>query len=170
MIEGMAEAVERDHITKARAFALYGLNALLVIGAAAWLPRLGDEIAEITGLGNTFVGSAFIALSTSLPELVVSIAALRIGAVDMMLGNLFGSNLFNIGILALDDIFYTKGPLLSHISASHLISTCAAMAMTGVAIIGLTYRATRKRFIWSWDSIGIILIYLIATYLLFATR
>jgi len=51
---------------------------------------------------------------------------------------------------------YFKGPLLTHISASHLVSTCAAMAMTGVAIIGLTYRASKKRLLWAWDSVGII--------------
>jgi cation:H+ antiporter len=170
IIEEMAEAVEHDHISKARAFTMYGLNALLVIGAATWLPHLGEEIAEITGLGRTFVGSIFIALATSLPELVVSISALRIGAVDMVLGNLFGSNLFNIAILALDDILYRKGPLLSHIDTNHLISACAAMAMTGVAVIGLTYRASRKTLLVAWDSVGIILIYALATYLLYAMR
>jgi cation:H+ antiporter len=170
MIEEMAEAVRRDHISTTRAFVMYGVNALLVIGAATWLPHLGEEIAEITGLGRTFVGSIFIALSTSLPELVVSISALRMGAVDLALGNLFGSNLFNVGILAVDDLFYFKGPLLTHISANHLVSTCAAMAMTGVAIIGLTFRASKKRLLWAWDSVGIILIYALATYLLYRLR
>jgi cation:H+ antiporter len=170
MIEEIAEAVQHDHISQARAFALYGLNAVLVIGAATWLPRLGEEIADITGLGRTFVGSIFIAISTSLPELVVSISALRIGAVDLVLGNLFGSNLFNIGILALDDLFYTRGPLLSHITSSHLISANAAMVMTAIAIIGLTYRAGRKVLLWSWDSLGIAMVYAMATYLLFAAR
>lgn len=141
-----------------------------MIGAATWLPHLGEEIAELTGLGRTFVGSIFIALSTSLPELVVSIAALRIGAVDMVLGNLFGSNLFNIGILALDDMLYVKGPLLSYVSTNHLVTAFAAMAMTGVAVIGLTYRASKKRVLWAWDSLGIVLIYALATYLLFAMR
>lgn len=170
MLEDMAEAVRHDHISRTRAFAMYGCNALLVIGAATWLPHLGEEIAELTGLGRTFVGSIFIALSTSLPELVVSIAALRIGAVDMVLGNLFGSNLFNIGILAVDDMLYVKGPLLSYVSTTHLVTAFAAMAMTGVAVIGLTYRASKKRLLWAWDSLGIVLIYALATYLLFAMR
>ncbi len=170
MLEEMAEAARHDHISKARAVVMYGLNALLVVGAATWLPHLGEEIAEMTGLGRTFVGSFFIALSTSLPELVVSIAALRIGAVDMVLGNLFGSNLFNIGILALDDMLYVKGPLLSDVSTSHMVTAYAAMAMTAVAIIGLTYRASKKRLLWAWDSLGIVLIYALATYLLFAMR
>lgn len=63
---------------------MYAFNASLVIGAASWLPHLGDEISELIGLGNTFVGSIFIALSTSLSELVISFGAMRIGAVDLI--------------------------------------------------------------------------------------
>jgi cation:H+ antiporter len=83
-----AEARRYDSISQTRAFAMYGLNALLVIGAAIWLPLLGDKIAALTGLGRTFVGSILIALSTSLPEVVVSFSAVRMGAVDLALGNL----------------------------------------------------------------------------------
>ncbi len=166
--EELALAVEGRDMSKARAFSLYGLNALFVIAAASWLPYLGEEIAVITGLGRTFVGSFFIALSTSLPELVVSISSLRIGAVDMVLGNLFGSNLFNVGILALDDVVYTKGPLLEHVEPGHLVSASTAMAMTGVAIVGLTYRAGRKALLWAWDSLGMIVIYAIGACLLYA--
>lgn len=168
--EVVAEELQYHDISRARAFTLYGLNALLVIGAATWLPHLGDRIAEMTGLGRTFVGSIFIALATSLPEVVVSFAALRLGAVDLALGNLFGSNVFNIGILAVDDVFYTKGALLSHVTANHVITANAAMAMTTLAVIGLTYRAGRKRFRFAWDSVAIIAVYACATLLLYLFR
>lgn len=55
-----------------------------MIGAAAYLPSLGERIAEVTGLGGTFVSTTFIALATTLPELVVSISALRIDAADLV--------------------------------------------------------------------------------------
>lgn len=163
------DEIQYKHISKRKAYVMYALNALLVIAAAGWLPHIGDEIAEITGLGNTFVGTIFIAFSTSLPEVVVSFAALRAGAVDLAMGNLFGSNLFNIGILAVHDIFYTKGPLLASVTGSHLITANAAIVMMTIAVVGLTYRAERKRLL-AWDSIGIILVYAISTWLLFAMR
>lgn len=156
--------------SRQRVYFLYALNAVFIIAAAAWLPHLGDRISEITGLGNTFVGNVFIALSTSLPELVITIGAIRIGAVDLALGNLFGSNLFNIGILAVDDLLYVKGALLLNISGNHLVSALAAMMMSAVAVIGLTYRTNRKFLYLAWDSVGIITIYLIATWILFASR
>ena len=80
LIEVVAEEMRYEKIPKAKAYQIYGLNALLTVGAAIYLPSLGDRIAEATGLGQTFVGNIFIALSTSLPELVVSIATLKIGA------------------------------------------------------------------------------------------
>jgi cation:H+ antiporter len=168
-VRDVAEEALHSHITKSRAFTMYGLNALVIVVAATYLPHVGQRIAEITGLGRTFVGSVFIALSTSLPELVVSLGALRLGAVDIALGNLFGSNLFNIGILALDDVLYTKGPLLSNVTPSHLVTTSAAVVMTAIAVIGLTYQTTRKLRFFAWDSVGIVVAYVFATVILYAT-
>ena len=146
---------------------MYALNAVVIIAAATYLPHLGEQLADISGLGRTFVGSIFIALSTSLPELAVSVAAMRLGAVEIALGNLFGSNLFNIAILALDDVLYTTGPLLSNISGSHMITASGAIVMTAIAVIGLTYQATRKLRYFTWDSIGIVTVYVLTTLILY---
>lgn len=148
----------------------YIINALFVITAAIFLPKIGEGIAEATGLGQTFVGNIFIAVSTSLPEVVVSIAAVKIGAIDLAIGNLFGSNIFNIFILALDDIFFVKGHLLSFASQNHVISALSAIAMTTIAIIGLTYRTEKKPLLLAWDSIGILLMYVINLMLLYMMR
>jgi len=168
-VRDVVEDARYERVSKARAYIMYGLNAAVIIAAATYLPYLGERIAEVTGLGRTFVGSVFIALSTSLPEVVVSLGALRMGAVDIALGNLFGSNLFNIGILALDDVLYTKGSLLSHVSGGHLVTVLAAITMTAIATIGLTYQTTRKLHVFAWDSIGLVIVYVLATLVLFAT-
>ena len=164
-----AEQSRYECVSKARAYTMYGLNAVVIITAATYLPYLGGRIAELTGLGRTFVGSIIIALSTSLPEVVVSLGALRMGAVDIALGNVFGSNLFNIGILALDDVLYTKGALLSLVSGDHLITALSAIIMTAIATIGLTYQTARKRHVFAWDSIGIVVVYVLATLALSVT-
>lgn len=157
-----AEAARYDSITLGRAYRNYAINGVLVISAAIYLPSLGNQIATATGLGNTFVGTTFLALTTTLPELVVSIAALRIDATDLVYGNLFGSNLFNIAILAVDDLLYFKEPLLNAAAPGHIVTANAAMAMTAIAMIGLTYRVSRKRFLFAWDSFAIVIVYLCA--------
>ncbi len=164
------EDAQYAEISKRKAYLMYAGNALLIVAAATWLPHLGDRISEMTGLGNTFVGSVFIALSTSLPELVITVGAIRIGAIDLALGNIFGSNLFNIGILALDDMLYTKGALLSSVSSNHLVSAIAAIMMTAIAVVGLTYRTDRKFLFLAWDSVGIVAIYMVSTWMLFAMK
>jgi cation:H+ antiporter len=154
----------REVITK------YCLNAVFVVVAATILPWVGKALAESTGLGQTFVGNIFIALSTSLPEVVVSVAAIRIDAVDMAIGNLFGSNIFNILILAIDDFFFVKGPILSHVGQGHIVSALSAIAMTTIAIIGLTYHSERKRIFLAWDSVGIVLVFVMNILLLYTLR
>jgi cation:H+ antiporter len=145
-------------------------NAIVVIVSAIFLPKIGEGIAMTTGLGQTFVGNIFIAVSTSLPEVVVSIAAVRMGAVDLAIGNLFGSNIFNIFILAIDDIFFTKGPILSFVNQNHIISALSAITMTTIAVIGLTYRAEKKKLFIAWDSAGIVTVYAINAMFLFLLR
>ncbi|HMA80524.1 MAG TPA: sodium:calcium antiporter, partial [Candidatus Binatia bacterium] len=122
------------------------------------------------GLGRTFVGSIFIALTTSLPELVVSVSALRLDAIDLAFSNLLGSNLFNLAILALDDVVYSKAPLLTTAEPGHIVTANAAMAMTAIAVIGLTYRVSKKRFLFAWDSLAIAMVYLYGVAVVYLMR
>jgi cation:H+ antiporter len=168
---GIAEASRYDQVTAREAVLKYSLNALVIVGAATALPFIGDRLAEETGLGRSFVGTVFIALTTSLPELVVSVAALRIGAADMAIANLFGSNLFNIFIIAIDDLFYTEGPLLSHVSLNHAVSGLMAVIMTGIAVVSLIYRAEKKAFPrLGWDAVALLLAYGANIFLLYRLR
>ncbi|MCD6548470.1 MAG: hypothetical protein J7K10_03280 [Thermodesulfobacterium sp.] len=148
----------------------YTLNAIAIIIAATLLPKIGEKLAEITGLGQTFIGNIFIALATSLPEIVITGFAIKRGAVDLAIGNVLGSNMFNIFILAIDDFCYIKGALFSFIEKTHLISGLSCIIMTSVAIIGFTYRTERKKFFIPWDSIIIVFIFLINLFLLYIMR
>lgn len=157
-------------VTLKRAAVGYAVNAAVVVGAAIFLPRIAEGIAEMTGLGTTFVGTIFVAMSTSLPELTVTIASFRLGAVDTAVGNLFGSNLFNMAILAVDDLLYFKSPLLAVVEKQHLIAVLSAIAMTGLAVAGLIYRSPKKRCRLSWDTSGIFLVFVVNMILLYHLR
>jgi cation:H+ antiporter len=161
------EEARYQGISSTRAYGWFAVHGFIIVVAAIYLPGIGEKIAAETGLGETFVGSIFIAVATTLPELTVSLTAYRIGAVDMAVGNLFGSNLFNVSILALDDFFYVSGPLLYYVSPNHLVSIIGTISMTAVAVIGLTFRATKKRFLLSWDALSIASIYIVTTLLLY---
>jgi cation:H+ antiporter len=164
------EEARYDQISRSAAYRRFAFYAVIIVVAATYLPYVADQLAAITGLGRTFVGSILVALSTSLPEIVVGRAALQMGAVDLAVGNVLGSNLFNLLILAIDDLFFLKGPLLSSVSAAHAVTACAAMTMTAITVIALMYRS-KKRVLWfSWDSIGVFLVYVLTVVLLYLKR
>jgi cation:H+ antiporter len=169
-VHQVTEDSRYSSISLRRAYLRYACNAALVVGAATYLPYVGDQIAQATGLGRTFVGSIFVAVTTSLPELVVSITALRLGAADLVFGNLLGSNLFNIAILAVDDLLYFKAPLLTTAAPGHIVTVNAAITMTAIALIGLTYQAGKKRFLFAWDSLAIVSVYLSAVSVVYMMR
>jgi cation:H+ antiporter len=158
----VAEELHYGAIPLRTAVLRYTGAAALVVAAALWLPRLGAELARETGLGQAFVGGLFIAVTTSLPEIVVSLAAVRMGALNLGIGNVLGSNLFNLMILGLDDVFYRPGPLLAEADASHAVSIVAVVTMNALFLIGLTYKAMTKRFVVAWDTGAIAAAYAIA--------
>jgi cation:H+ antiporter len=166
----VAEELQYRETTLRTAVVRYSLAAAAAIAAALWLPRLGAELARQTGLGEAFVGSLFVAITTSLPEVVVSMAAVRIGALDLGIGNVLGSNLFNLLILGLDDVFYRSGPLLADASATHTISVIAVVMMNALFLIGLTYKVVKKQFVVTWDSAAIAGVYAVAAGLSYLLR
>lgn len=166
--EGLSKVDVYAHVSLKEAVVKYVLNAAVIIVAATILPFLGDRLAAASGLGRSFVGTFFIGITTSMPELVVSVASLRIGAADMAIANLFGSNMFNMFILAIDDLFYGKGPLLSYVSGSHSVTAIMALIMTGIAIVALTYRLKKKTVLRiGWDAVALLLAFIINVLLLY---
>jgi cation:H+ antiporter len=155
------------HLTLRTVLVRYGLAAAFVVGGALYLPGLGAALARETGLGQAFVGSLFIAITTSLPEVVVSVAAVRMGALDLGISNVLGSNLFNVLILGLDDVFYTGGPLLAVVDRSHLVAVMAVVLMNALFLVGLTQQVLTKRFRVAWDTAAIAVVYVSAVWLVF---
>jgi cation:H+ antiporter len=146
----------------------YALSALAVVLAGSWLPFIAKDIAEMMGWGRSFVGTMLVAGVTSAPEVAVTISALRIGALDMAIANLLGSNLFDIIILAVDDMFYRKGPLLANVDASHALTAFTAVMMSALVAVGLTFRPQGRTVVGlTWVSLGLFMLYVLNSWMLF---
>jgi cation:H+ antiporter len=146
----------------------FAMAAAVVVAAGLWLPFVAVEIAAVMGWNRSFVGSLFVSAVTTLPELAVTLSALRLGALDMAIGNLLGSNLFNVTIIAVDDLFYRQGALLADVSPVHAVSAASAVTMSGLAMVGLFFRP-RSRVLRAvgWVSLGLVAMYLLNTYVLY---
>lgn len=140
----------------------FALAAVFVVAAGSWLPTVADGLALALGLSRSFAGTVFMALVTTLPEMAVTLAALRLRALDLAIGNLLGSTLFNLTILAVDDAFYLRGPLLADAAPVHVATAVTGSAMSALVIVGLLMRPQgRVLRLTSWISIGLASAYLL---------
>lgn len=121
----------------------FGLAAVVILLVAPRLAHVADELAQVSGLGRTFMGTVFVASVTSLPEVVASYTAVRLGSTELAVGNVFGSNAFNMLVLGMLD-FAQPGPLLAQISETHAVTVVAGILITAVATLTLLYRAERR--------------------------
>ena len=167
---GIASAPRNDGVTLKAAWVRFGLAAAAIAVSGIWLAYIGKEMSGILGLGDSFVGTLFIGLTTTLPELTVSIAAILIGAKEIAVANMLGSNLFNMAIIFVDDIFYRKSPILSAVSPSHLYQAGVVAAMTGVVILAIATKPKRKFFNISWYTPVLIFIFSIGAFISFQMR
>lgn len=151
-----------------RAIAGYLLAAAVVVGAGVWLPFVGLEISDAMGWRATFVGTLFVAAATSAPEMIVTLAALRAGALDMGIANLLGSNLFNMLVLAIDDIAYRRGSLFAAASPTHAVTAFAAAIMSGIVIVALLDRPSMRFFgVVGWTSLSLSTVYFMSSYVIY---
>jgi cation:H+ antiporter len=141
-------------------------SGILVV-VTPWLVESSALIAEITGLGMSFVGTTLLAFVTSLPELVTTMTAVRLGASDLAIGNLFGSNMFNMFALGLSDLFFLNGRYLGSIDPSFVIIGLLGLIMTGMGLIGNLVRLERKIFFIEIDALLLILVYVGGLYFLY---
>lgn len=122
-----------------------GATAVIFV-AAPFLALSAQGIAAQTGIAETFVGATLLAVATSLPELVASMAAVRIGAHDLAVANLFGSNAFNMTIVLFVDLAYAPGPVLAAVSVQQLIPGIGALLLMAIAMGAIVHgAATRLR-------------------------
>jgi len=146
--------------------------AIFVVAAATIIfvgPRLAEvagRIAELSGLAESFVGTTFVALSTTLPELVVSITAIRLGAIDLIIGNVFGSNAFNMLLFVPLELSYS-GPVFAVTNSAHVISVLTFIVGTSIVIMGQLYqRESRVRFLEpdAWLVISLVAVAMLLVY------
>jgi len=170
VVEGLAEEPGSDGSRRdALHYAVRGfsIGALVLLVAAPVLAWSAERIAEESGMTATFIGTSLVAITTSLPELVVSISAVRLGAFDLAVGNLFGSNAFNMAAFFFADLAYRGGGLLSTVSSTHALTALWAIIMMNIGLMGIIYRAERRFRLIEPDSLLMIVVYVLGLWLLF---
>lgn len=119
--------------------ALAGLG--LVVGVAGWaIGRAGLGIIATTGVSGGLVGFTLTTAVTSLPELVVLITAVRMGALTLGVGNIIGGNTFDTLMITFADMFYLDGPVYRDAGEQGLLLLGGTSLMIAVLAAGLVVR------------------------------
>ena len=122
---------------------IFGAATVVLCFAGPKLAHVAGALAEKTGLGGTFVGTTLVAVTTSLPELVASLTAIRMGAIDLAIGNAFGSNAFNIVLFVPLD-FLHDGSIFLSMSGAHAVTAFTVVLATAIAVLGQLYHGERR--------------------------
>ncbi|MDW7739214.1 MAG: sodium:calcium antiporter [Bacillota bacterium] len=170
IIDSYLKQQEEDKsLSAGRALLHFIIAGVFIVAAGVLLTDAADIIAVQSKLGHTFVGSIFLAISTSLPETVTTISAVKLRHLDMAVANVFGANFMNLFIISLTDLVYRQGPLLHDVSDFHFMSAIFVILLTAVMIFGLIYRSRKFVLCFGFDTLIVLLGYITLVYLLYSS-
>lgn len=146
----------------------FALLAAVIVIAGTFLTRFADALGDALGLGRTLAGMLLLAIATSLPELAVDVSAALIPAPDLIVGDLLGSCLFNLLILAVLDLLYrTKGPILSKRAAAHGLSAVVCILLTAIVLVFLLLDGAREIWRLGVGTLTVFAAYFLSSQMLF---
>ena len=147
---------------------VFALSAGAIFAAAPMLATSAQRIAQLTGVAESFMGVLAVAIVTTLPELTAAITAIRIGAADLAVAGMYGTNAFNIAVLGVADLFFTQGSLFASLDTSHVIAGLFAVLLTGLGMLQLMLRRPLKHFSLMEPSTAVtVAIYVLGVFLVF---
>lgn len=167
---GDTEKLQLIQVLKTRLGLFSLLSAIGILVGGYFVASTADIIAEETGLGSSFMGFFFVGLTTSLPELSTTISAAKLKRYRMAFSNIFGTNLLNVGLVLLVDLFYLEGPALDEVGDFAAAGAILGILLTNIYQIGLTLRFRKTFFRLGFDSILVVLFYIVGMVILFNMR
>ena len=133
----------------------------IIVGLSGWLlSKSAIAITYDTGLSEGLVGGVFTAVSTSLPELVIAITAVRLKSLTLAVGDIIGGNAFDTLFIAASDLFYRKGSIYADITSTEQFWLAITILMTGILLMGLLHRERHGIANIGWESFLVVLLYI----------
>lgn len=154
------EAEQSSDETLKRLIAKLAVAGAVIFAAGFLLSMSGDAIAEQTGLGTSFVGFLLVGIATSLPELSTITAAMKLKRHALAVGDILGSNIFNLLLIFLTDLLFVGDPVLNYAGRFEIAAALLGIVMMGVLLLGLLERRDRTILGMGYDSAALIVIFL----------
>ncbi|WP_321368260.1 hypothetical protein [uncultured Desulfuromusa sp.] len=159
----VADKPNKQHRGRSSSVWVGFIGMAIATGIAGWvLMEAAKGIADQTGLSETLVGGLLTALATSTPELVTTIVAIRIGALTLAVSNIFGTNCFNMLVVAAADVGYAHGSIYHDMAPVQMIWGLVSILMTAILLMGLVRRETYGIGRIGFESALILSVYAVA--------
>ena len=166
--EEQAEAMASDSRSDRALWLAFSLYAGITAVAGYAIGESSIGIVRTTGISETAFGTLVTAVANSLPELVTAVAAVRIGAVNLAVGDIVGGNAFEVLFLAAADFAYLDGSIYAEFTARNVFTAVTVIMMTGVLILGMLHRERHGPANIGWESATILGLYVMSAVVLFA--
>ena len=150
-----------------RALVGFAGAAAVILLAAPLFVVFAERLAAVTGLESSFIGTWLVGMSTSLPELVTSAAAVRLGAYDLAIGNLFGSNAVNMLLLVPLDALYRDGPILAAVHPVHAVTALTSVVLMAIGLAAIVFRSRGRLSVLEPDSGLLVLGYVVGIWIIY---
>ncbi len=161
---------EAEQWSLKRLVLLIAFAAAGILVAGVTLAQTGSALAEQSGLGLSFFGAVFLAVTTSLPEVSMTIALARRRQYEMAISGIFGTNVFNVTIIVLVDALHPGGPILPEVGRPASVGALLGIVLTSIFLIGLIERRDRVFLRMGYDSIAVLLTYVAGLVVLYLVR
>jgi cation:H+ antiporter len=162
----LAVQTELEREPLAQLVARTAVFGAIILFAGFALSEVADAIAKQTGLGSNYIGLVLIGLATALPNLSSIVAAVRLERFEMAISDVFGANLFNLGLIILADAVFAGGPILNQAGRFEIVAALLGIVLTAIYLIGLLERENRTIFGMGYDSFAVLWTYLAGLVLL----
>ena len=161
---------DEENRSLAKLIVLIAVAAAGILAAGVTLAQTGAALAEQTGLGLSFFGAVFLAVTTSLPEISTTVALVRRRQYEMAISGIFGTNIFNVTIIVLVDALHPGGPVLPEVGRPASVGALLGIVLTSIFLVGLIERRDRVLLRMGYDSIAVVLAYAAGLVVLYAVR
>ncbi len=146
---------------------MFGLWSLVVIGSSYFVTIVTNNLATELNLSTSFAGAIFLGIATSLPELTAVITLMKLNNYEAALGNIVGSNVFNLTIISVVDVINYKEDIFSIlVTDTALRENISLLLILGlinsiILMIALLRKKSLSIYTYIIPSISILVCYLI---------
>lgn len=135
----------------------FGAFAVVVTATGALIARSGVVLAEQTGLTGGFVGTIVTGVVTSGPEIVTLMAAVRVGALTLGVGEIIGGNAFDVLFIPAADVAFRDGSVYQAIGPDTRFMAGVAVLLAALVTAGLVHRQRRGI---GFEGLAVMVVYL----------